>query len=41
MYLVNNRIPVKNEEHLRELKERFQNAPQSMKAVRASSPSAC
>ncbi|MBO2533485.1 MAG: antibiotic biosynthesis monooxygenase [Thermoactinomycetaceae bacterium] len=33
MYLVNNRIPVKNEEHLRELKERFQNAPQSMKAV--------
>src|SRR5690606_25835645 len=33
LYLVNNRIAVKNEEHLRELKERFQNAPQSMKAV--------
>lgn len=33
MYLVNNRIPVKDEKHLNELKERFQKAPQSMKAV--------
>jgi heme-degrading monooxygenase HmoA len=33
MYLVNNRIPVTSEEHLNELKERFQNAPQSMKSV--------
>ncbi|MGI6127114.1 MAG: antibiotic biosynthesis monooxygenase family protein [Planifilum sp.] len=33
MYLVNNRISVNSEEHLQELVERFQNAPQSMKAV--------